>query len=1008
MKKGLKLGLWIGGGFLAVLGTTLAVLGNTAFKDLLDTFASTTNVELGEGQAEQLAASAAEMSQHIEEEGIVLVRNKNNALPLSSQDKYVSVLGWGAQDWVYGGSGSGRVATPAATNPRKTYDLYKALDEAKINYDPNLKAFYADWLSARPFWNDNQGALHTYSSELSVLYEPKIADYEDILYDSCFDYGDAALIVIGRVTGESNDCPKVQYKSTTKGGKNITTDATRTYLDISAEEEELLEYAKENYSKTIVLINSTNAMNLSFLEKYDVDAALVVGCTGDYGALAIPDILYGVKNPSGRLTDTYVYDFASSPAFALSGPYDTNQTGVTQGRYTNSSGVYPADGTNYGNVSGSATYPLCSFVDYGEDIYVGYKFYETADAEGYFSNIHNDYGDGYDGVVQYPFGYGLSYTTFSQSLSSVSLPNNSNITPTSEIEFRVVVKNTGKAEGKEVVQLYAEPPYTKGGIEKSAANLVGYGKTKLLAPNESEEIVIKVKVSDILSYDAYDKNSNGFKGYELEKGNYKFSIRQNSHVAWEGAQNSATYKVADTVKVENDLITGKPVHNQFDAEHICDGIALDGSNSNQNITYLSRANFSGTFSTKMANNRNMSDAIKNVALYTAAMADADIDNTLPDVAWDSGKSYDICSGNIGTKGNAKPNELGMLLGEDFDAPEWDDVLAVIPANQAKQSVLHGYCQNRSLPSINKPATSEFDGPNQVGSFNTEFGKSNVGYPNSTVLAQTFSQELQYHFGYQMGLDAISSAVDGLYAPGVNLHRTAFCGRNYEYYSEDPILSGKAGAQVIRGMLNNGIYVYLKHFICYEQEICRDGLYTWLTEQNLRENYLVPFRICIEEGGLTGIMTSYNRLGATWAGGHKNLIKEVLETEWGYKGAILTDYSDHQNFMNMDQALRAGGTLWMDGYQSNGNFHFETNSKTFNNALKEAVKRNLYMYLNAAYRKAEYEAHPDDGFIHVSVADATFIPWGRNLITFGGIGFAVIGAGLVALTFILRGKKPEAE
>lgn len=317
--------------------------------------------------------------------------------------------------------------------------------------------------------------------------------------------------------------------------------------------------------------------------------------------------------------------------------------------------------------------------------------------------------------------------------------------------------------------------------------------------------------------------------------------------------------------------------------------------------------------------------------------------------------------------NGVPTELGYKLGKDYDDPQWNDVLDQITKDEMIDTTLHGYVKNKAIDSIGKPKTAEFDGPAQVGSFNA--AKYGIGYPNATVLAQTFYKDLSYEYGKQLGLEAVSCGYDGLYAPGMNLHRSPFGGRNYEYYSEDPYLTGIMGAYTIKGALNKGVYMYIKHLALYEQENCRDGLYTWITEQALRENYLKPFKLVVQEGEATAFMTSYNRIGATWAGANKDLLEGVLKGEWGFRGSIITDYADHHSYMNMDQALRNGGTLFMDGYLNDGKYQFETDSNTFDNALREATKMNVYNWLHAQYRKA----NPDDGVIN-DIAKGSSTPW----------------------------------
>lgn len=961
-------------GISVVFAITIGInVTAVSMKETLNQWASISSTSASDEDLKDLIENGKKLAEDIELEGSVLTQNKNNLLPLSkTTNNKVNVFGWSSTQWVQGGSGSGRVVS------LKT-DLLKALDNYGISTNDELENMYKDFLDNRPYFNNSQGTLNSYSHQYSVLYEPNINDtrfYKDSILENALDYSDTAFVVLSRVTGESNDNPRKQYYSNTKGGINKKTDETRNYQDISKDEEELLEYVASNYENTVVIVNSPIYLNLEFLKRIDkIDSCLLVGGTGEDAANAIPKLLYGEYSPSGRLTDTYPYDLKSLPHY-----YDASaDEGGKWGRYTNGKGLYPADGTNYGNVGDSnARYDGVSYVDYSEDIYIGYKWYETANQEGFFDNVNNEYGKGYDGVVQYPFGYGLSYTSFKKEITALSHVKGSNLNLEDELEITISVENTGDVKGSEAVQLYLTKPYYKNGIEKSHVELLDFNKTLVLEPSKKETVVFKIPVSNFASYDDYDKNSNGFKGYEIEKGEYLIKLMDNSHTLVSN-DSFVTYNISKDILVDKDPITGLKVENKF-LETSSDGVAIDGSDSEQNITYLTRSNFKGTFNEEPVKNRAMSKSLKDNNLYTTKMANDFINEEDEEIITNE-------SNNLKVYENEEITELGLKLGKNFNDPEWDKTLNQLRLDELTKSSLHGYVHNEAIASIGKPKTTEVDGPSQIGSFNV--AKSGVGYPNSTVLAQTFSRGLAYKFGKQVAKEANYCGYDGWYAPGVNLHRSPFGGRNYEYYSEDPYMSGLLGAYVIKGSINIGVYVYLKHLIVYEQESYRDGLYTWLTEQNVRENYLRPFKMAIQIGGCSGIMTSYNRLGATWAGGNIDLITGVLKNEWDYKGAIITDYSDHHKFMIMDQAIRAGGTLYMDGYLNNGEYKYETTSNTFKKCLREAAKRNIYTFLNGKYQSKVFLDSGEDPFAPVHKGETiyywTYILMGIDIVAVAGLG-----------------------
>ncbi len=992
------------------------------------------------GENSAARAQGETLAEQIQAEGTVLVQNNANeeggapVLPLDkSVNGKVNVFGWASVDWVYSGSGSGRVKGTKDRDDKKQaqlYDLYDALDAYEIEYNTELKDMYTKYKARRdhadPLDSVNvnqsgkQGTLHSFNYEYSVLYEPSVSDetrYTPELKAGAQSYSDTALVVLGRVSGESNDSPKVQYKY----GKE--TDTTRTYLEISTEEEELLTYVGENFKNVIVLINSTSVMELGFLETIEgLDSCLIVATTGTAGAKAIPKLLYGEYTPSGRTTDTFAYDLTTNPTYVNTGSGVKGESGKgddTTNFYTNSAGLYPTT-VDHTNGSTNVKYSGVAYTDYQEGIYVGYKWYETADAEGFWTtdkaktqwNIEN----GYEDVVQYPFGFGLSYTNFSWQVRSVSLEAGSAIDDDSVIKFEVVVTNTGEMPGQDVVQLYYTAPYNDG-IEKAAVNLIAFGKTQqVLKKGESETVILEARAEDMKSYDCYDANGNGNCGYELDEGEYVLSLRTDAHTLatdrLDGDPATYTYRVGNNIQIFDDSYSGNPVENRFTAGEgveLTDGVAIDGnSDHTANITYLSRKDFVGTFPYAQAENREMAAEIKVYNLYTEAFAgewlDRHSDAEEPVTGATNGiLIYDSTAGAV--------TDDGRQLGKEanFDNEElWAPVLNALTLGEMKQLVLHGYTKTMELKSVGKPGTLDLDGPNQIGSFDNNFTGA-TGF-SSIVLAQTWNTQLAYSLGLAVATDAATLGVNGWYGPAMNLHRSPFGGRNYEYYSEDAYLSGIMAANEVKAAKNGGVFSYLKHLCLYESESNRDGMYNWITEQALREAYIKPFEICVKEGGATGIMTSYGRIGAVWTGGSEALLTEVVRGEWGFKGAILTDYADNHVFMNGDQMLRAGGDLWMDGYLDNGSFKQETDSNAYKQALRRASKDVLYMYLNALDTQATYNEDIDNGFvdgvqIHTSSRDFNFRWYIPVLVV---IDVLALGGCGVWIFMVLRKKSGSAD
>ena len=892
---------------------------------IIDSFIGAPSGHYSDAEIADTKVKAEALAADVEAEGAVLVQNNDNTLPLAADNKKINVFGWASTAWLGGGSGSGGVS---GVNT----DLLAALTAYGVAYNTELTDMYKDFQDGREYTR----TLSAWPEQSGRLYEPDINNqtyYTQSMLDNAKSFSDTAVVVIGRLAGESNDATKQQYKRTEKGG-NIVVDDTRTMLELTTEEEDLLNYVGANYAHVVVLINSTNVMELGQIETIPgIDACLIAGLSGSEGATAVPEVLWGDREPGGRTADTWAYDLTTAASYANAG-----MEGV--GKYSAADGLYPADGTTNGNLDTPYTYEQVSYVDYAEGIYIGYKWYETADAEGYWDAESNEHGTGYDAVVQYPFGYGLSYTSFDWKVTDAAATGSA-LTKDGNVTVKVTVTNTGDRAGKDVVQLYYTAPYTAGEIEKSSVDLGAFAKTKELAPGESEEVTLTVPVSNMASYDAYD----AFTGYELDAGDYIFTVRHDAHDVDDDANATITCSLPAGVQYAEDTATGNAVSTKFTGSDAIDGVSLDGSDSDQNITYLTRADFAGTFPKTNTPTRAMTDNVKARNLYTADDASGWINDA--DEAITTG-----AKNGLKIEDNGETTDLGFRLGSDFNDPRWDALLDQLTVDEMENLYINAYGGLAELKSVGKSKSKDADGPAQIGGF-TGMG-AGTGFPSSSTLAQTWNADLAQEEGRTIGTQALQNGYTGWYAPATNMHRSPFNGRNYEYYSEDSLLSGVICGNTVTGANQAGVYTYVKHFICNDGEsgIYRDSVYTWMTEQTLRETYLRPFQMLVEDYDAVGLMSSYNRIGAVWAGGSEALLTGILRDEWGFDGAVITDYCDHHSYMNGDQALRAGGSLWMAGF-TGGEMAFETGSNSYLQALRRATKEALYMYLHVRVTNRDY-------------------------------------------------------
>jgi len=980
---------------MAVVGTGL-VIGNVYAmqnQNNLDTILCPPVVNYEEWKKSQEKGQA--MSKQIIDEGSVLLKNNDNVLPLDIADSdRVNVFGWASVDWAYGANSSscsGRVMAETSSAD-DLVDLYKALQAYGLKYNTELKNMYTKYFSPYVYALKTPDKVN--NNNVITLHEPNINDknfYSDSLLENAKNFSDTAIVVITRNAGEDIPADRTMMK----GGAGAATENEKIYLDLSIEEENLLKYVGETYDKVVVVINTPIAMDLSFLNTIPgLDAALQVGFTGTQGASEIPKLLYGDVTPSGHLVDTVAYDRNSS--FSMK---------------TKSGAKWKSGGNNK------------QFFEYIENIYVGYRWYETADAEDYWIDYTLDVLDdqdasyearGFDAVVQYPFGYGLSYTSFSWVMQGYEIRDGgeliNNITPTSEITFKVKVTNTGDYAGKDVVQIYLTAPYYDGEIEKSYVSLVGYEKTIELEPGKSQILSVKVDVNDCLSYDCYDKNNNGHTGYELDRGTYQFKFMSNSHeikqvkfsdMDKEESDGIVSFNVRETMNVDVDKYTGATVRNLFTGDDAIDGYPIDAVEDDYAPDYLERSDFTDISTFEGIKPRDASQKLNDTYAFTKEKGD-EWDHATEDkfgnptfqdeVLWgvDNGlKLYD-------NKGN--PTELGYELGADYDDPRWEDVLAQITVSECLGVINKSY-GTEAINSVGKPKMGELDGPAQIKCYYQDPPRG-TGYPSAVVIAQTWNTDLAEDFGLSFASDMSNVGIFGLWGWGTNIHRTPVGGRNWEYYSEDPFISGQTLAHAVKGLNNGGRYNYIKHFCLNESESNKVEGFTFTTEQAYREIYLKPFQIAIEQGGALGIMTSFNRIGAVYSGGSEASLTGVVRGEWGFKGSIITDWANNGGYMSIDHQLRAGGDLGMNnnlnGYK-NAQFDYSANAPArLQHQMKEAMHHVLYTGLRSQYLNKVYNENPDMNDKVIPTGSIESWKWWRVLL----VDADVLIGGLLVLWVVI--------
>lgn len=951
---------------LTALLITVTVLGNTVLEPILGTVLGGPKPIKGENSLEiyssdykskeEATEAGNALNVKIAEEGFVLLLNEDNALPIKTKNPKVSVFGKNSVNLVLGGTGSGGLGGTEVST------IYDGLEKGGFECNPELKAFYENDSVSGKGRSENPELKGT-SDEAPTLDigETPINNYTSALRSSFKKYNDAAIVVISRVGGESFDLPRRQNEET--GGIK-----GNHYLQLDQNEYDLLDMVTERFEKVIVVLNTLTSFQCDFIAEYNntqtdkrIDAVMWIGGPGINGIEAIGELLTGTVNPSGKTVDLFSKDFTKDPVWANFG--DGSQNEVEK----------KPDDKETGNTAflenGSAVAGQ-NMVTYEEGVYIGYRYYETrAIVEAEQDSASTWYSDN----VVFPFGYGLSYTKFEQRITEVS----GSLERGEKLKITVQSKNIGDVAGKDVIQLYVNKPYTFGGIEKSFVELVDFAKTDLLQPDgEPYTVTFTIDPYDLASYDYNDANSNSFKGYELENGDYNFYISADSHVV-DSSYDQRKVNLSESYTFENDPNTGSKVENRYTTEDYSDiqyrlsDVTIKTSTANIIRKGMSRTDFKGTFPTPLTKEeREVLSDIKGGKTELQALQSFEHNNTEIDKVTEMPKT--------GITEEGKAYTLRDLMDDNYKVnynnEKWETLLNRVTFQEMKELVNNGAFQTVAIPSIGKNLTNDSDGP--IGFVNFMVGKKESYTGNATfvceiVIGATWNKDLAYRMGKIVGENGLYGDVNGnhlpytgWYAPAVNLHRSPFAGRNFEYYSEDCVLSGKLAVNVINGAATKGVYTDLKHFALNDQETNRAGVSTFCTEQALREIYLKPFEIAVKGkdesanvitakadgltqfNGTTGIMSSFNRIGTRWTGGDYRLLTEILRNEWGFKGLVICDYKTDNSFMDSKQMLYAGNDLIL---ASLTNLMWENPNP--NNAqdvaiLRQATKNILYTFANS--------------------------------------------------------------
>lgn len=915
---------------LTVITVTVNVICYGPLYNNVSNYLNTPHIEL----SDKTTGQSKDTIKQVGAEGFVLVKN-TGLLPLDSSKKNLNVFGWASTSPFYGGTGSGSSST--ASN----IDILSSFKNAGYNLNEELTKMYTDYMAERP----TAGAL-SFGEQIWTLPEPTAEYYTEQLMTQTKEFSDTAVIVIGRSGGEGADLP-TDMNAVINGTYNIAEevsanpssygyfaakydnngtepdfDAGESYLELSNPEEAMIEAVCSNFDNVIVVINSNNTMELGWVDEYDsIGAVILAPGAGATGFDALGEIINGTVNPSGKTVDTFVKDLTKAPYFNNIGNHSyTNVEDLKQA-------IVDSDNSAEGNIA---------FVNYAEGIYVGYKFYETAAEEGLIK---------YEDMVQYPFGYGLSYTTFEKSIENFVDNGDS-------VSFDVVVKNTGDVAGKDVVEIYYTAPYTNGGIEKASVNLVNFEKTEMIKPGKSSKVSFTIAKEEMASYDSSEIKVAGG-GYILEAGEYTISLRSDSHTVVD----EATFVVANDINYSE---TGRASDETVATNQLEDY-------SRGEFVELSRAD-------GFANYEEACGALKEELYVMDDATRAELEAQT--WAYYDSTASDNASDTMPTTGADNGKLLYQYVGVDYNDASWDLLLDQMSIEDMVTLVNLGGWQTAKISSVGKIATSDCDGPAGVNNFIANV--QGTSFPAEVLMAQTWSKGLLEEIGARMGAEFNEAGFYGWYGPAMNTHRSAFAGRNFEYYSEDGVLAGYLAAAEVNGAADYGVYAYMKHFALNDQETNRCSfLLTYASEQNIRENYLKPFEIAVKnfEGTSQAMMSSFNFIGTVPTCANGDLLIDILRGEWGFNGTVITDYDGSYGYMITDNSIKNGNDLML-GFAGAASNQITDPSATTVKALRQASKNILYTVANSGYYA---DGNPEGGmdamtklFIKIDVAAGVVI------------------------------------
>ncbi len=897
VKKGAKL-LVRGSAVVAFLAAAALIVNLVCFGPMYTNVSGALNASKVDLSAETVSASKAAIEK-VGEEGLVLVKN-TGLLPLSGDVKTLNVFGWASTNPIFGGTGSG------SSDGSSAVGILQSLKDAGYETNAELTKLYTDYRADRP-------TIDMHSQDWT-LPEPTADAYTDAVMSQAKGFSDTAVIVISRSGGENADLP-MDMNAVIHGTYNIKDQASfapdnydyfngtytnngsyddfekgEHYLELSVTEENMVEKVCSEFQNVVVVINANNAMELGWVDQFpSIGAVILAPGTGNTGMAPLGRIISGAVNPSGRTADTYVKDLTKTPTWNNFGHFGFDNVDDLRRQMVQNDPAYQGS---------------MAFVNYVEGIYVGYKFYETAAQEGLIN---------YSDHVQYPFGYGLSYTTFTQEITNFAENGDT-------ISMDVLVTNTGSAAGKEVVEVYFEPPYTNGGIEKASVNLVQFGKTQLLEAGSSETIHFDIAKEELASYDDGIKLKDG--GYLLEAGNYTISLRSDSHTVLDAATFTQSADIDYSSGRPSDLT---PATNQFQDYARGEFVQLSRKDGFANYAQATAApaSLSMSASTRAAVEKNL------FGIYDPVSLD-DPSDVMP------------------TTGAQNGLKLIDLTGKDYDDPDWDKLLDQLTFEDMATMINIGGWQTAAISSVGKIATSDCDGPAGLSNFVT--GAYGTAYPSEVLMAQTWNKELIYEMGEAMGQEYAEANNYGWYGPAMNTHRSAFAGRNFEYFSEDGVLAGYMAAYEINGAATKGLYPYIKHFALNDQETNRCAvLLTYASEQAIREIYLKPFERCVKDytGSCLAAMSSFNFIGTEPSCSNPNLLNTVLRDEWGFVGMVESDYNGSYGYMISDHCVRTGNDLMLAFGSAESN-KFTDQSATAVLNMRESCKNILYTIGNSGY------------------------------------------------------------